>query len=207
MHRFLLAVTAVAALGAAPARAASFAVELHGGYRDLTGIHQTADALFDSRGGATFGGAIRVDLSPKWFVRAGADHLSKSGERVFVADPSGPVFRLGFPLDFSLTPAYGDVAYRFASASDLRAYVGASAGVAWAKETSTIAGEVDETSSTKFAARGLLGASYGRSHVQFGVELSYSIIPSSAGVSDVSQVYGEKDLGGFAATAILTLRP
>jgi hypothetical protein len=207
MRRLLLAITAVAASSSTRAHAANVALELRGGYADLTGIHSTADKLFNSRGGGLLGGAVRVDLGPRWFVRAGGEHLSKSGQRVFAADPSLPVFNTGFPLDFSLTQAYGDVAFRFASSSDLRAYVGAGAGAAWAKATSTIAGEVDEESNTKFAARGILGASYGRGHVQFGVELVYSLIPNAAGILDVSKIYGEKDLGGFSAAAILTLRP
>src|SRR5947208_1138201 len=94
----------LALLSASDAGAASFALELNGGYTDLTGINRTADALFGSRGGFSAGAAVRLDLGSRWFVRAGATRLSKSGQRVFVADSEGPVFPLGHPLDFKLTP-------------------------------------------------------------------------------------------------------
>jgi Outer membrane protein beta-barrel domain len=200
-------VLAAGLMGASDARAAHLALEVSGGYADLSGISRTADASFGSHGGFAFGGALRVDLGPRWFVRAGADHLKKSGQRVFVADANGPVFGSGFPLDFSLTPAYGDLGFRFLSGGPFRAYLGAGAGMAWTKATSDVAGEIDETNARKFSARALLGASYGRGHVQIGAEFAYATIPNAAGIVDVSAIYGEKNLGGFSATAILTLRP
>jgi hypothetical protein len=200
-------VLAASLLGASDARAAHLALEVSGGYLDLSGISNTADHVFGSHGGFAFGGALRLDLGPRWFVRVGADHLKKSGQRIFVADATGPTFPTGFPLDFTLTPAYGDLGFRFLSGRPFRAYLGAGAGMAWAKTTSDVTGEIDEASAQKFSARALLGASYGRGHVQIGAELAYATIPNAAGVVDVSAVYGEKNLGGFSATAILTLRP
>jgi hypothetical protein len=200
-------VLAAVLMAAADARAASFGLEVRGGYRDLTGFNRTADALFGSRGGLAAGGAIRADLGTRWFVRAGAEHLAKSGERVFVADSNGPIFSLGHPLDFWLLPAFADVGFRFASRRMVRGYLGAGAGAAWARETSTIAGEVDRTTTARFAARALLGASYGRGHVQIGGEIAYATIPKGAGLLDVSKAYGETNLGGVSATAVLTLKP
>ncbi|HEX6737695.1 MAG TPA: hypothetical protein VF310_05480, partial [Vicinamibacteria bacterium] len=108
------AAAALALLGAAPAGAKEFAVSLEGGWFDMTGARQSAKAVFDSSGGATFGGTVRLSFGRgAWFAGAGTRYFSHDGERVFVADSSSEVFRLGHPLSARVWPVYALVGYRF----------------------------------------------------------------------------------------------
>jgi opacity protein-like surface antigen len=202
--RALLALTSLAA----PAAAADLAVELHGGYLDLSGAHQAAKAVFDGRAGGFIGGAaLRLDFGERYFVRLGAGYFERRGQRVFVADDQAPVFRLGHPLEVRLVPTYLDVALRVGSERQLRPYLGLGIGGVLFREESEVAGEIFTEERTRASARALLGASWGRGPVQLGAELSYSRTPDTIGIGGVSKVYREKDVGGIAAVATLAWRP
>ena len=47
----------------------------------------------------------------------------------------------------------------------------------------------------------------GRGAVRFGIEMMYAVVPESAGLGGVTQVYGEDDLGGFTVVGKLTFVP
>jgi opacity protein-like surface antigen len=191
--------------GAVPAAAGSFGVEAQGGYHSLS-ASQSAKAVFDgSTGGATFGGALRYVLYKGFYIGAGARTFSKSGERVYVAAPGGPVAKLGFPLDVRITPIFGTLGYRFREGRSLVPYLGVGAGVTKFRETSDVAGDVREESRSKSSFQALAGFEYGSGMIRFGAEGVYSSASDSIGVGGVSKVYGEKDIGGFSILGKLIL--
>lgn len=180
------------------AGAGSFGVEGQAGYFGLNAT-QSAKAVFDgSTGGLTYGGALRYVISKGFFIAAGARTFSKEGERVFVATSSGPVARLGFPLEVRITPIFGTVGYRFREGRSLVPYLGVGGGTTKFKETSDVAGDVREDSRSKSSFHALAGVEYGSGFLRFGAEGVYSSVNDAIGIGGVSKVYGEKDLGGFS---------
>lgn len=198
----LLAVLALAAV-ASPARAEGLLVAASGGYFGINSP-DTAKAVFDSSGGGIFGGEVGYVLGEHLFFTGGARFFSKTGQRVFVAEPGGDVFRLGFPLEMRLVPIQATVGWRFGQTRlfnvPLTPYVGAGGGVTSYREESTVAGEVREFSTSKAGLHGLAGLEFGGGRLRFGVEASFSSVPNAIGDSPdgVSRVYGEDDVGGFS---------
>jgi hypothetical protein len=197
IRRTILAALVLAA-ASTPARAQRFGVELEGGYFDLTGAQKSARAVFDgAAGGATFGGALRFVHGKGFYAAGGARTWSKDGERVFVANASGPVQRLGFPLRLRLVPVTGTVGYRFRRSRAFVPYVGLGGGVTLFREESEVAGDVQTESRSvgTFLAEG--GLEYGKGSVRFGVEGQYSTAGNAVGVGGISKVYDESDVGGW----------
>jgi len=199
----VLAVVLSGALAPA-ALAQGFTIAAEGGYLGLT-AKNSAKAVFDSSGGGTFGGELGYQFGEHFFVAAGARTFSKKGERVFVADASSPVFKLGHPLEAKITPIYGTVGYRFGAVRvfgvGLRPYLGAGGGVTKYKEESTVGGITEAESLSKAGGHVLGGLEIGRSHLRLGIEAGYSFVPDTIGVGGVSKVYNEKDIGGFTVLA------
>jgi hypothetical protein len=193
-----LLAAALLAAGAAPLRAQGFTLEAYGGYSSLSRASNSANAVFGSTGSGTFGGAVGYVFGSHIYVAAGARYFSKSGTRVFVADASSPPFSLGHPLSARLVPIYGTVGYRFRIGQGAFVpYIGLGGGVTSYHEESTVAGIVDQQSQTKASGHALVGLEFGRGRLRVAAEGLYSTVPDAIGVGGVSQVYGEKDLGGF----------
>lgn len=191
---------AVMMLSAPAARAGELFLTIDGGWHDLTNARQSAKAVFDGvSGGPTVGGALQYGIGESFFVRAGARFFQRDGERVFVAGPGEPVFRLGHPLTVRIIPAYGLVGFRFLQGAALRPYVGVGGGVAAYRESSDVAGEIFKSTATKPGGYGVAGVDYGRGSFRFGGEVMYSVIPKVIGFGGVSEVYGEDDIGGLTA--------
>ena len=190
--------------GAGPAAALDWAIGVEGGYTEMTNASKSAKAIFDGKtGGGTIGGFVHVGLGQSFFLEAHGRHFQKTGERVFVADPAGEVFRLGHPLTIRLIPVYGAIGYRFLSNSHFAPYVSIGAGATSYKETSDVAGLVETQSSTKLSGHGALGLDYLAGPLRIGVEVGYSTVPNTIGESGVSKVYNEKDVGGLVVLARL----
>jgi hypothetical protein len=191
----------VALLASAPAlRAQGFRIEGYGGYSDLSKASRSANAVFGSSGGGTFGGAVGYVFEKGFYVSAGVRTFSKSGTRVFVADAASPAFSLGHPLTARLTPIYATIGYRFKIGDKpFVPYAGVGGGITTYREESTIAGLARTQSETKAGAHGLVGVEIGKSRLRFAVEGQYATVPNAIGVGGVSQVYGESDVGGFTA--------
>jgi len=192
---------AVVVLLCAPAAGAGeFSLTLDGGWHDLTNSSQSAKAVFDgASGGPTVGLALQYGLGESFFVRGGARFFQRDGERVFVAAPGSPVFRLGHPLTLRVIPVYGLLGFRFLSGGSLRPYVGVGGGATMYDEESDVAGEIFASSATKPSGQAVAGLDYGRGAIRFGGEVMYSMVPNTIGFAGVSEVYGEDDIGGFSA--------
>lgn len=186
------------AAAAVPA-AAQTSVSLDAGYQDLTNAGRSAQAVFESSGGPTFGASVRFGLGRNAFAGATGRFFRKEGERAFVADPSSEVFRLGHPLTVRIVPAYATFGWRFSPDASFVPYAGLGAGVAFYRETSTVAGiDEDPVSRTKPSGLAFAGVEYGRGGVRFGLEGSYSLVPKTLEAGGVAEVYDEDDVGGFA---------
>jgi hypothetical protein len=189
----------LALFGAGAASATDVSLALDGGYFVMSNARKSAKAVFGgSGGGPTGGAAVTFGLGRSFFVGAGARIFQKTGERVFVENATGPVFRLGHPLKIRTIPVYGLVGFRLSPDKSLVPYVTGGAGITSYKEESTVGGITETTSQSKFSGMLAVGADYGRGPVRFGAEVNYSLVPSSIGLGGVSAVYGEKDVGGFA---------
>jgi len=184
--------------GALPAEAGELAVEAQGGYFEMAAT-KSAEALFGSAGGATFGGAVRYTVWRGAFVSAGLRTFSKDGERVFIASPGSPVQKLGFPVALKLTPFLLTAGYRFRHGKAIVPYAHVGAAITSWSEESTVAGESLDADGSKTGFIGAAGVEYGRGLLRFGVELGYSSIGGALGTAGVSQVYGEDQIGGFHA--------
>ena len=190
--------------GASPAAAIDWAVGVEGGYSDMTNASKSAKAIFDgSSGGGTVGGFIRFGLGQSFFVEAHGRQFQRTGERVFVADASSQVFRLGHPLKIRLIPVYGVIGYRFGQNTHFAPYVTVGLGATSYREESNVAGLVETFSATKVSGHGALGLDYLAGPVRFGVEVGYSTVPNTIGQEGVSKVYAEKDVGGLTVLARL----
>jgi len=203
-RKTLLAAIAVLAATALPARGGELAIEAHAGYFEMA-AENSASALFDSTGAATFGGAVRYTFWRGAFVSAGARTLSKEGERVFVASPNSPVQKLGFPLSIRLTPIVLQAGYRIRDGHLLVPYAAAGVSITQFKEESEVAGEAFDEERTKSGFLGAVGVEVGRGHLRFGAEVGWSTVPDAIGMGGVSKVYGEDDLGGLHALGKLVV--
>jgi hypothetical protein len=206
---------AIAALGVASslgprAGATDFAVAVEGGIHSLSNSPSSAKAVFDgSTRAPTFGGSFRAVFKRRFFAAADVRRFSKTGERVYVADPGGQVFPLGHPLQLRIVPVTVSGGYRFRASRTFVPYVGLGGGFASVKEESTVGGVAEADSRTKATAHVLGGLEYGRGLLRFAAEVSWSTIPNAIGLGGVSQLYGEDDLGGLSAVAkvVLSTRP
>jgi hypothetical protein len=195
----------VAVLSAPAAGAGEVSLTLDGGWHDLTNSSNSAKAVFDgASGGPTFGFAGQYGLGESFFIRAGARFFQRDGERVFVAAPGSPVFRLGHPLTVRIIPAYGLLGFRFLQGASLRPFIGVGGGVTSYKEESDVAGEIFTSTATKAAGHAVAGLDFGRGAIRFGGEVMYSVVPKVIGFAGVSQVYGEDDIGGLSAVVRLS---
>jgi opacity protein-like surface antigen len=191
-----LLAASVLALAPLSARAGEIALEVHAGYFQMA-AENSASALFDSRGGGTFGGAVRYTFWRGAYVSAGARTFSKEGERVFVAAPNAAVQKLGFPLKVTLTPIFLTAGYRFRDGKMIVPYVGIGGALTSYKEESEVAGESFDDDGSKAGFVGLAGVEVGRGTFRVGAEAGYTTVPDAVGLAGVSKVYGEDDLGGW----------
>jgi opacity protein-like surface antigen len=142
-----------------------------------------------------------------WFVGAGSRYFSHDGERVFVADSSSPVFRLGHPLSAKVIPVYALVGYRFRVGQQLVPYVAAGPGYTAFREESVVADIQEKNEKNVLSGHLAAGAEYGQGTVRFGAEILYTVAPDSVGFGGVSKVYGEKDVGGLSFVAKVVFVP
>ena len=188
--------TLTALLAALPAAAGELAIEGQVGSFSLA-ASESASAVFGSTSGVTFGGALRYTFWRGAFASAGVRTFSKDGERVFIASPTAPVQKVGFPLSIRLTPLFLTVGYRFLEGRVIVPYVGIGGTINQYSEKSEVAGERFFESFSKAGFHGLAGVEVGRGTFRVAGEASYSTVSGAVGLGGVTKVYGEDDLGGF----------
>lgn len=191
-------------VSAGQASGGEFAAELQAGYFSMSAT-KSAEALFDSPGGFTWGGAARYSLDLGVYVSGGVRTFSRSGERVFVAGPAAPVSPLGFPLEIKITPYFLTLGYRFRQGSLIVPYGGVGGSLTSFSEESSVAGIAYDQSETKAGFHVVGGVEIGTGHFRFGGEAGWSTVPDAVGVAGVSKVYGEDNLGGWSVVGKLVI--
>ncbi len=159
----------------------------------------SAKAVFGSANALDYGGALRVTVWRGAFVSVGVRSFAKDGERVFVADSSSPVQKLGFPLTMRTTMVLPAVGYRFWNGRLIVPYVSAGVAVTAYREKSDVEGQPFDVDRTKAGFVGAAGVEVGRGFLRVGAEVGYATAPNVVGEAGVSKVYGETNAGGFHA--------
>jgi hypothetical protein len=193
----VLAVLGTLALSAGRGSAGELAAEAQAGYFAMA-ASKSAEAVFDSSSGFTWGGAVRYAFDLGIYVTGGVRTFSKDGERVFVAGQGEPVAKLGFPLSVRITPYFATVGYRFRQGELIVPYAGLGGSLTSYREESTVAGLVYGESRSKLGFHVVGGTEVGKGRFRFGAEFAWSTVPDAVGVGGVSEVYGEDNLGGWS---------
>ena len=175
-----------------------------GGYAMFGNISFTAaesfDAVVGSPSGPIFGGGARVGLPiGGLFVDAGAWRYRADGERVFV--DGDEVFRLGIPVEITVTPIEISAGWRFRirQAPKFSPYAAGGLTILRYQETSDFATESENVDDTFNGFHVLGGAEYKLTR-WLGVagEAAWSTVPDALGEAGVSAAYDETDLGGMS---------
>jgi opacity protein-like surface antigen len=164
------------------------------------------DAIFESPTGVIFGGGGQVLLPWGIYVEVGASRFKRDGERAFVG-PNREVFRLGIPVEVTITPIEVTGGWRYRHCPRTRKaractprvvpYGGAGLSSYRYKETSDFA-DPDENVDERFGGFHVLG---GAEYLPFpwmaiGGEVVWSSIPDALGEGGVSAAFDEDNLGG-----------
>ena len=152
----------------------------------------------DNQTGPGFGAEV-VNLWRGLFVGVAFSQIKLDGQRVFVND--GTVYQLGIPETITYRPIDAAVGWRI-RAGRVYPFFGAGATMILYKETGSFAqsGEDVNERANGFLVMGGVDVSVLR-WLHVGGEVRYRGVKRVLGVGGVSEVYGEKDLGGFAVAA------
>jgi opacity protein-like surface antigen len=170
------------------------------GYGDLAyqwfRASDSFEAILDRNAGLFFGGGGQVHIGPV-FVDVGVQRFSDTGERAFVFD--GEVFRLGIPVEITMTPIVVTAGYRFASRDRVVPYLGGGIGSLRFQETSDFS-DPDENIDERFTSyHAVAGAEYAiRRWLFVSGEVRYAAVPDALGAPGISAEFDESDLGGFS---------
>jgi hypothetical protein len=176
------------------------------GYRWLSQAPDSAKAIFGETGDLEYGGFFSVAVNRNVFLSLSGTYFQKEGERVFLADPKGPWFRLGHPLKLRLIPVNLVVGWRFHVGENVVPWLAIGGGATFYREESTIGGITESVEKTEGTGIVMGGVDYVNGNLLFGLQASWSTVPNSVGVGGVSAIYGEDDLGGLAVCARLGVR-
>jgi opacity protein-like surface antigen len=196
----LAAALALAAL-APQARAGDWSVFVDGGLRTMSGAPDTEKAVFADKRGVGFGGGVFYDRGARLRFGFEIRKVSRDGERAFAADRNSEAFRLGHPLSFDMTEGLASVSYRFSNIGPVSPYIGFGAGMVKWRERSEIVGlvESDEGTTGLFEAR--IGVERRQGNLRLALEGGVTMVPGAVGVSGISRVYDEDDIGGVFVVA------
>jgi hypothetical protein len=164
---------------------------------------QTFKSVFGQSVEPLYGGGLELTIRDRYYVDVAASRFRKSADRVF--RNNGQVFHLGIPLTTTITPFELTGGYRFhlyrhgRPLERIIPYAGGGVGWYSYKETSQFADDA-ENLDTRHAGLVLTGGAEFRLHRWVGVaaDLQYTHVPGILGAGGLSQLVGEKDLGGIA---------
>jgi hypothetical protein len=158
------------------------------------------EAVFGQAVEPFLGGGLQLVDRAGFFMELTASRFKKTGQRAFRANNQS--FGLGIPLTATITPLEVSGGYRFRLRGSPRLvpYVGAGIGSYGYKETSSFSDPAEnvDTRHTGYLAVG--GAEFRLYRwVGVSVDAQYTHVTGILGTGGISQVAGEKDLGGIAA--------
>ena len=173
------------------------------------GQAMTAKDSFDAVAGTStlMGVGVGVEAQNVWrrlFLRGAISRFKKTGERVFVSD--GELFRLGIPLEITMTPIEVGAGWRFSPLSGIVPYVGAGALFHKHREESPGDGSGDGVNET-FTGMTLFGGVEVPvwRFVSAGAEVGWrkASVGSPGGAM---AAFGEKDLGGVSFRVMFSIK-
>jgi hypothetical protein len=182
---------------AVPASAQTVGVR---GFGTLGAVTFTAkdsfDAILGQPTGVIFGGGGQVLLPFGIFVQVGLSHFRQDGERVFIG-PNDDVFRLGIPVQLTITPVDLTGGLRFGKWRRAAVYVGGGYSIYRYQETSDFADPSDNVDERFTGFHVMGGAEYlPKRWLAIGGEVAWATVPDALGQSGVSAAFGEDNLGG-----------
>lgn len=198
----IFVIIVVTALAAAPASAQQRNVNTIGvrGFGTLGTItfqaQDSFDAIFDRHSGPMIGGGGQVLLPWGIFVEVAASQFKQEGERAFVT-ATGEVFRLGIPVEVTITPLEITGGWRYRKWPSIVPYGGVGYSAYRYRETSDFAGP-DENADERFGGFHLVGgAEYlPLRWLAVGGEVVWASVPDALGNGGVSAAFNEDNLGG-----------
>jgi opacity protein-like surface antigen len=154
------------------------------------------DAIFQSPSGPIFGGGGQVLLPWGIYVEVAASQFKQNGERAFVG-PDQEVFRLGIPLEVTITPLEVTGGWRFRKWERVVPYGGVGYSSYRYKESSDFA-DAEENIDERYAGFHIVGGAeyWPLRWIAIGGEVSWSSIPDALGQGGVSAGFNEDNLGG-----------
>jgi hypothetical protein len=148
-------------------------------------------------------GVVENRLWRGLFADIGIFQTKVKGERVFI--DSGTVYKLGIPLQVTVTPIDFVGGWRLTK-DRLSTFVGAGVSSVMYKETGGFAEGDDNVSRRKVGPVVLGGVDVAIAKwVQVGAEVRYRAIKGVLGSGGVSEIYGEKQLGGISAAVRMSV--
>jgi len=194
---------AVSLMASPSAQAGSLTLLVDAGLRTLSNSPDTEKAIFGTKQGIGLGLGVSYDRASSWRFGLDARRIRREGERAFALDRTSEAFRLGHPLTLTLTEGVASASYRFGEVGPIAPYVTMGGGVAWWKESSNIAGLIENARGSAFLFEARLGLERQQGALRLALEGGITMIPNAVGVGGISKVYEEKDLGGlFVVTRI-----
>ncbi len=198
----IFAIIAVTALAAAPAyaqqrNANTIGVRGFATFGNITFQAQDSfDAIFDRHAGPIIGGGGQVLLPWGIFVEVGASQFKQEGERAFVT-ATGEVFRLGIPVEVTITPLEITGGWRYRKWPSIVPYGGVGYSAYRYRETSEFAG-ADENVDDRFGGFHFMGGAEYRPlrWLAVGGEVVFASVPDALGDGGVSAAFNEDNLGG-----------
>ena len=174
----------------------------------VTGQAFTAKETFEAAFGKAvqpfYGGGLELVSRAGVYLDIAASRFHKTGERAFHFN--GETFRLGIPLEVTITPVELSAGYRFGAARAVVPYVGG--GVGWYRYQETSDG-ADPEEDVDTRTTGFLGAAgvdvRAARWFRVGIDVQYTRVRGILGEGGISQELGEDDLGGLAARLKFTV--
>ena len=157
---------------------------------------ESFDAVLDRHSGTLVGGGAQVLLPWGIYVEIGASQFKQDGERAFVTS-SGEVFRLGIPLEITITPLEITGGWRYRGLRRIVPYGGLGYSSYGYRETSDFADPAENVNERFGGFHFVGGAEYqALAWMAIGAELVWASIPDGLGQGGVSRQFNEDDLGG-----------
>jgi len=157
------------------------------------------ETVLDTSNGPIFGGGGQVLLPWGLYVDVGAWRFAQTGERVFIA-PNGDVFKLGIPVEITITPIELTGGVRFVTITRRRnvvPFIGAGYSAYRYEETSELADPAENTDERFNGFHVSGGVDYlVRRWLGIGGEVAWSSVADAIGQSGVSAHFREDNLGG-----------
>jgi opacity protein-like surface antigen len=157
---------------------------------------ESFDAILDRHSGPIIGGGAQVLLPRDIFVEVAASRFGQEGERAFVT-AEGDVFRLGIPINVTITPLEITGGWRFRKWPGFVPYGGAGYSSYGYRETSD-ADDADDEVDERFGGFHVIGGAefQPRPWIAIGGEFIWASVPDALGSGGASAAFNEDNLGG-----------